>query len=62
MTSNSSFVYVATVVCTTVNGNLTVYNMLITYGILKMASNVCREVNEVREERLIRRRDHDRLM
>ena len=49
------------IVCTTVNGNLTVCNMLITHGILKMVSNVCRGVNEVREERLRRRSEHDRL-
>ena len=47
------------VACTTVNRNLTVHNMLITCVILKMTSNVCREVNEVREERL--RREHDRF-
>ena len=35
-------------------------NILIIHGILKMASSVCREVNEVREERL-RRRECDRL-
>ena len=37
--------------CMTVNGNLTVCNMQITPGILKMASNVCREVDETNEER-----------
>ena len=47
------------IACTTVNRNLTVHNMLITCVILKMASNVCRQVNEVREERL--RREHNRL-
>ena len=41
------------VTCTTVNGNLTVRNM-ITRDILKIASNVCREVDEVREERFRR--------
>ena len=45
----------------TVNRNLTVRNMLITYGILKLASNVSREVDEVREERLGRRGECDRL-
>ena len=35
----------------TVNGNLTVHNMQITPGILKMVSNVCREVDETDEER-----------
>ena len=47
--------------CSTVNGNLTVSNMLITGGILKIPSNVCREVDEVREERLRRRREYDRF-
>ena len=42
------------VACTTVNGNLTVRNMLITRDILKIASSVCREVDEVREERFRR--------
>ena len=41
----------------TVIGNLTVCNMLITYGILEMASIVCREVGEVR----LRRLERDRL-
>ena len=41
------------IACTTVNGNLTVRNM-ITRDILKIASNVCREVDEVREERFRR--------
>ena len=45
----------------TVNGNLTVLNTLLTHNILIMASNVCREVDEVREERFRRRREHDRL-
>ena len=53
--------YVMYVTCTRVNGNLTVRNMLITCGILKMMSSVCREVDEVREERLRRRRECDRL-
>ena len=44
----------------TVNRNLTVRNMLITRGMLKMVSNVSGEVDEVREERL-RRRECDRL-
>ena len=35
--------------------------LTITRGILKMASNVCREVDEVREERVIRRRERDKL-
>ena len=39
----------------------TVHTTLLTYGILKLASNVCREVGEVREERLRRRKEHDRL-
>ena len=44
------------------NGKLTVCNtLLITCGTLKMASNVCGEVNEVREERLRWRRECDRL-
>ena len=43
------------VACTTVNRNLTVRNVLITSGILKIASNVCKEIDEVREERLWRR-------
>ena len=41
------------------NRNLTVCNILITHGILKTAINVCREVNEMREERL-RRRECDK--
>ena len=53
--------YVMYVTCTRVNGNLTDRNMLITCGILKMISSVCREVDEVREERLRRRRECDRL-
>ena len=55
-----SLVYVASVACMTVYRNLTVCNMLITCGALKMVSNVCREVNKVREERL-RRTECDRL-
>ena len=35
--------------------------MFITCGIIKMVSNICREVNEVREQRLRRRRERDRL-
>ena len=54
------FLYISYAACMTVNGNLTVHNMLITHGVLKMASSWCREVDEVREERL-RRREHDRL-
>ena len=62
LTSHSSFVYISIVACATMNGNLTVCNtLLITCGILKMASNVCGEVNEVREERLRWRRECDRL-
>ena len=61
LTSHSSFAYIASVTCSTVNGNLTVSNMLITGGILKIPSNVCREVDEVREERLRRRREYDRF-
>ena len=51
LTSHSSFVNISYIACVTVNGNLTVYNTLLTCGILKMVSNVCREVSEVREER-----------
>ena len=61
LTSHSSFVYVASVACTTENGNLTIFNMLITHDVLKMVSIVCREVGEVREYRLRRRRERDRL-
>ena len=42
--------------CTTVIGNLTVCNMLITYGILKIESIISREVGEVRLRRLERNR------
>ena len=56
MTSNLSFVHIASITCMTVNRNLTVCNTLITCGILNMVNNVCREVDEVREERLRRRR------
>ena len=35
--------------------------LTITRGVLKMVSNVCREVDEVREERVMRRREHDKL-
>ena len=45
----------------TVNGNLTDLNTLLTHSILIMVSNVCREVDEVREERFRRRRERDRL-
>ena len=31
---------------------LRICNTLLTHGVLKMVSNVCREVDEVREERL----------
>ena len=46
------------------NGNLTVRNMLITRDILKIASNVCREVDEVREERFRRTdlKEREKLM
>ena len=57
LTNHSSFVHIVSIACTTGNRNLTDRNMLITHGVLKMASNVCREVNEVREERF-RRREH----
>ena len=64
-TSYSSFVIITSVACVqTVNGNFTVCNMLlITRAILKMASNArtVTEVDEVREERLRRRRERDRL-
>ena len=61
MTSYSSFIYVATVVCMTLNRNLTVHDMLITHGILNKASNVCREIDEERGKKLRRRQEHDRL-
>ena len=62
LTSHSSFVYVSIVACATMNGNLTVCNtLLITCGILKTASNIYGEVDEVREERLRQRRECDRL-
>ena len=61
MTSHSSFVYISCIACVTVNGNLTVCNTLLRRGILKMASNVCREVDEVREEKLRQRRECNRL-
>ena len=61
LTSHSRFEYIESVACMKVNGNLTVHNVLITRGILKMARTVCREVDEVREERLRRRTEHDRL-
>ena len=52
LTSHSSFVNVSYIIaCVTVNGSLTVCNTLLTSGILKMVSNVCREVGEVREVR-----------
>ena len=41
----------------TVIGNVTVCNMLITHGIIKMASIVCREVSEMG----LRRLECDRL-
>ena len=60
--THSSFVYyVVSIVCTTVNRNLTVHNMLITFGILKVVSNVYGEVDKVREERLRKRRGCNRL-
>ena len=34
--------------------------LLLTHGVFKMVSIVCREVDEVREERLGRRRECDR--
>ena len=61
LTSHSSFVYVESVACMKMNGNLTIHNVLITCGILKMARTVYRKVDEVREERLRRRRERDRL-
>ena len=61
LTSHSSFVYITSVACTAVNRNLTIRNMLITRGMLKMANIVCKEVDKVREERLRTRREHDRL-
>ena len=48
----SSFVNVLYLMCATVNRNLTVHNTLLTCGVLTMVSNVCREVDEVREEKL----------
>ena len=44
------------VTCTTANRNFAVHNMLITREVLKMASRsgICREVDEVREERFRR--------
>ena len=54
--------YISIVAYTTMNGNLTVCNtLLITCGIFKKASNICGEVNEVRKERLRRRRECDRF-
>ena len=47
-----SFVYIASGLCTIVNGSLTVHSTLITCSILIMVSHVCREVNEVGEEGL----------
>ena len=47
--------------CVYDNEWLIVHNVLITHGILKMVSNVCREVNEVREERLRRKRECNKL-
>ena len=46
-----NFVYIASGLCT-MNGNITVHSTLITCSILIMVSNVCREVDEVREEGL----------
>ena len=45
----------------TVNENLTIRKMLIMHGVLKMVSNVCREVDEVREKRFRRSREGDIL-
>ena len=39
---------------------LRVRNTLLTHGVLNMVSNVCREVDEVRKERLGRRRECNR--
>ena len=47
--------------CVYNNEWLIVHNVLITHGVLKMVSNVCREVNEVREERLRRKRECNNL-
>ena len=53
------FVCVPSIACTTVNEKLTVCNiLLITHDLLKMMSNICREVDEVREERIRRRECH----
>ena len=60
LTSPSSFVNVLYLACATMNRNLTVHNTLLTHGVLTMVSNVCREVDKVREERL-RQRECDRL-
>ena len=62
LTSHSSFAYVSIVAYATMNGNLTVCNtLLITCGILKKESNICGEVDEVREERLRWRRECERF-
>ena len=57
LTSYSRFVSILCVACVTVNRNLTVCSKLLTCGILKLASNVCREVDEVREARLRRKKN-----
>ena len=49
MTNHSSFVNVSYVACVTVDRNFTVHNTLLTCSVLKVASNACREVDEVRE-------------
>ena len=52
---------VASVTCTTVNRDFAVCKMLlITCSVFKMENNICREVDEVREERFSRR-ECDRL-
>ena len=61
LTSHSSFVNIASITCMTVDRNLTVCNILIIHDILKVVSIVSREVDEVREERLRRRKEYDRL-
>ena len=53
--------YIGSVACTTVNKNLTVYNMLITCGVLKMVSNLCREVDEVREENVTNSEERQKM-
>ena len=60
LTSHSSFVNISYISCATMNGNLTVRNTLFTHGILKMASNVCREVNKVMKKKLRQRKECNR--